>query len=170
MKKTIVTVLKKKRTQLRASITKLIKTTDEEIEKSNVNYEEVEVNIELLEGKFHLLSTTDDELIKNFKPEEADREFNSSEDYRVEKSERQLSGVGGTPVREKTMTRERAATPRSPSLGSVINRRDEISPEASPSVNPDDPVPVFPLTIPDDPVPVFPVAIPDDPDPEERDP
>ncbi|GFY48349.1 hypothetical protein TNIN_389841 [Trichonephila inaurata madagascariensis] len=35
--------------------------------------------------------------------------------------------------------------------GGVISGRDEISPEASPSVIPDDPVPAFPLTIPDDP-------------------
>ncbi|GFV20613.1 integrase catalytic domain-containing protein [Trichonephila clavipes] len=55
--KDIVTALKKKRTQLRTAVTKLVKTIDEEIEKDNVNYEKVE-------------------------PEEADREFNSSEDYR----------------------------------------------------------------------------------------
>ncbi|GFR20126.1 hypothetical protein TNCT_27271 [Trichonephila clavata] len=80
--KDIVTVLKKKRTQLRTAVTKLINTIEEEIEKPKVNYEEVEVNIELLEDKFLHLSTTDDELIKYFKPEDADKEFISSEDYR----------------------------------------------------------------------------------------
>ncbi|GFV52322.1 hypothetical protein TNCV_2664761 [Trichonephila clavipes] len=56
----------------------------------------------------------------------------------------------------------------------------KIIPEANPSVSPDDPVPVFPLTIPNDPVPDFPLTIPDhpapanpltipdDPEPEER--
>ncbi|GFX08822.1 hypothetical protein TNCV_4228421 [Trichonephila clavipes] len=125
--KDIVTVLKKKRTQLRTAVTKLIKTIDEEIEKSNVNYE-------LLEDKLHLLSTTDDELIKYFKPEDADIGFNSSENI-IETN---------------------------PFWG-VINGRDEISPEDSPSVNSDDPVPVFPLTIPADPAPVFPLTIPDVP-------
>ncbi|GFY43353.1 DUF1758 domain-containing protein [Trichonephila inaurata madagascariensis] len=36
----------------------------------------------LLEGRFHHLSTTNDELINYFKPEDADRKYNSSEDYR----------------------------------------------------------------------------------------
>ncbi|GFR32578.1 hypothetical protein TNCT_269311 [Trichonephila clavata] len=80
--KDIVTVLKKKRTQLRTAVTKLINTIEEEIEKPNINYEEVEVNIELLEDKFLHLSTTDAELIKYFKPVDADKEFISSEDYR----------------------------------------------------------------------------------------
>ncbi|GFX60583.1 hypothetical protein TNCV_3061561 [Trichonephila clavipes] len=54
----------------------------------------------------------------------------------------------------------------------VINRRDDISPEASPYLNPDDPVPIFPLNVPDDhvdPVPALSTTIPDDHDPEERD-
>ncbi|GFY48830.1 hypothetical protein TNIN_140601 [Trichonephila inaurata madagascariensis] len=115
--KDIVTVLKKKRTQLRTSVTKLVKTIEEEIEieKDNVTYEEVEVKIEFLKDKFHLLSTTDDELIKYFQSEEEDREFNSSQEiieinelvvqnlmdflakelYSREKSERQLSGAWG---------------------------------------------------------------------------
>ncbi|GFV77884.1 hypothetical protein TNCV_381 [Trichonephila clavipes] len=49
--------------------------------------------------------------------------------------------------------------------GEVINGRDETSPYASPSVNPTDPVPVFPVTIPDDHVPAFPLTIPDNPTP-----
>ncbi|GFS44380.1 hypothetical protein TNIN_70471, partial [Trichonephila inaurata madagascariensis] len=53
--------------------------------------------------------------------------------------------------------------------GGVINGRDETSPDASPSVNLTDPVPVFSVTIPDDPVPAFPMSIPDYPEPEERD-
>ncbi|GFY41121.1 hypothetical protein TNIN_40481 [Trichonephila inaurata madagascariensis] len=75
----------------------------------------------------------------------------------------------------------------------TISRRDGICPEANPSVNPDDhvlifpltipddpvpalpmtisedPVPVLPMTIPEDPLPVFPMTIPDDPEPEQRD-
>ncbi|PRD32555.1 UNVERIFIED_CONTAM: hypothetical protein NCL1_20059 [Trichonephila clavipes] len=65
--------------------------------------------------------------------------------------------------------------------GRVINGRDEISPESSPSINLTVPVPAFPLTIPDDhvlafplitpndPVPASPLTVPDDPEPEEGD-
>ncbi|GFQ87857.1 hypothetical protein TNCT_524271 [Trichonephila clavata] len=61
--------------------------------------------------------------------------------------------------------------------GGIINWRDETSPDANPSVNlidpipvssftiPDDPVPAFPMTLPDNPVPAFPMTLPDDPVP-----
>ncbi|GFY38708.1 uncharacterized protein TNIN_403751 [Trichonephila inaurata madagascariensis] len=53
--------------------------------------------------------------------------------------------------------------------GGVLNGQNETSPDASPSINLTDPVPVFPLTIPDDHVQAFPLTISDDPELEEID-
>ncbi|GFQ66196.1 hypothetical protein TNCT_202131 [Trichonephila clavata] len=172
--KVIVTALKKKRTQLRTAVTKLINTIEEEIEKPNVNYEEVEVNIELLEDKFQHLSTTDDGPIKHLRPEDVVKELISSEGYRdkiVLKTVCLPSSKVAVPI--TPMAPEDCATVRlsdenkSPvRAGRVINGQDETIPDVSLSVTLTDLVPVFPLIIQDDPEPTFPLTFLEDPEPD----
>ncbi|XP_071042324.1 uncharacterized protein [Parasteatoda tepidariorum] len=81
---TNIELLKKKRTTLRTSVTKLISKIESEIQKNEITDEETEIDliIEQLNDKFESLKTVDSELENLFKPEDLDKELETAEEYR----------------------------------------------------------------------------------------
>lgn len=79
----LVSLCKKKRSTLRASVTRLISKIEVEIQKTEVTEEsEIELFIEQLNDKFESLKLVDSDLEKLLKPEDLDKELESAEDYR----------------------------------------------------------------------------------------
>ncbi|XP_035214246.1 uncharacterized protein LOC118188022 [Stegodyphus dumicola] len=77
-----ITKLKKKRGGLRTSITRILKKIELELDKSSVDINLLEEDLELLNDKFESLKIADSEIESTLKPEEFDEEIQTTEECR----------------------------------------------------------------------------------------